>query len=115
MLRTIVTPFRICLTKTYRSSASKKELSTSIIGLNETSFSKIPTSLKGVYDPRLEKDSCGVGIVAHLKRQPSRQIVIDANQMLTRMSHRGGCGCEVNTGDGAGVFNNPKNLTLCNI
>ena len=57
---------------------------------------------QGFYDSSLEKDSCGVGIVAHLKRSASRQIVIDANQMLVRMSHRGGCGCEVNTGDGAG-------------
>lgn len=95
MLRTIVTPFR-----TYIKNSSR--FSTSITGINEYSFSKIPTALKGVYDPRHEKDSCGVGIVAHLKRQPSRQIVIDANQMLVRMSHRGGCGCEVNTGDGAG-------------
>jgi glutamate synthase domain-containing protein 1 len=37
-----------------------------------------------------------------MKKIASRQIIIDANQMLVRMSHRGGCGCEVNTGDGAG-------------
>lgn len=59
---------------------------------------------KGLYDPKLEKDSCGVGLVAHLKRNASRQIVIDANEMLVRMSHRGGCGCEPNTGDGAGML-----------
>lgn len=59
---------------------------------------------KGLYDPALEKDSCGVGLVAHLKRQASRQIVVDANEMLVRMSHRGGCGCEPNTGDGAGML-----------
>jgi glutamate synthase domain-containing protein 1 len=45
-----------------------------------------------------------VGLVAHLKRQASRQIVVDANEMLVRMSHRGGCGCEPNTGDGAGML-----------
>lgn len=58
----------------------------------------------GLYDPKLEKDSCGVGLVAQLKKQASRQIVIDANEMLVRMSHRGGCGCEPNTGDGAGML-----------
>lgn len=59
---------------------------------------------KGLYDPKLERDSCGVGLVAQLKKQASRQIVIDANEMLVRMSHRGGCGCEPNTGDGAGML-----------
>lgn len=42
--------------------------------------------------------------MAQLKKQASRQIVIDANEMLVRMSHRGGCGCEPNTGDGAGML-----------
>ena len=65
-------------------------------------FTKFPIK-KGLYDSTYEKDSCGVGIVAHLKRIASREIVLDANQMLVRMSHRGGCGCEVNTGDGAGT------------
>ncbi len=45
-----------------------------------------------------------MGLVAQLKKQASRQIVIDANEMLVRMSHRGGCGCEPNTGDGAGML-----------
>jgi glutamate synthase domain-containing protein 1 len=58
---------------------------------------------QGLYDPALEKDSCGVGLVAHLKKQASRKTVEDANEMLVRMAHRGACGCEVNTGDGAGV------------
>jgi len=59
---------------------------------------------QGLYRPELEKDSCGVGLVAHLKKDASRQIVLDANEMLVRMSHRGGCGCEPNTGDGAGML-----------
>lgn len=73
------------------------------ININNSAFTKFPGK-KGVYDPALEKDSCGVGIVAHLKRAASRQIVLDANEMLVRMSHRGGCGCEVNSGDGAGIL-----------
>ena len=59
---------------------------------------------QGLYDPAFEKDSCGVGFVAHIKGKPSHQIVVDAEIMLQRMEHRGGCGCEPNTGDGAGIL-----------
>ncbi len=58
----------------------------------------------GLYDPAWEKDSCGVGFVAHIKGQPSHQILLDANEMLCRMDHRGACGSETNTGDGAGML-----------
>ena len=59
---------------------------------------------QGLYDPALEKDSCGVGFVAHIKGEASHQIVLDADHILQRMVHRGGCGCEANTGDGAGIL-----------
>ncbi|MEO2020176.1 MAG: glutamate synthase subunit alpha, partial [Pirellulaceae bacterium] len=59
---------------------------------------------QGLYDPANEKDSCGVGFVAHIKGQPSHQIVLDADQILRNMNHRGACGCEPNTGDGAGIL-----------
>ncbi|EOD35180.1 ferredoxin-dependent glutamate synthase [Emiliania huxleyi CCMP1516] len=59
---------------------------------------------QGLYDPALERDSCGVGMVAHLKGQASHEIVRDANTMLVRMAHRGGCGCEPSSGDGAGML-----------
>ncbi len=58
----------------------------------------------GLYDPRNERDSCGVGFVAHIKGQRSHQIVIDADQILRNMDHRGACGCEPNTGDGSGIL-----------
>ncbi|VAW81855.1 Glutamate synthase [NADPH] large chain [hydrothermal vent metagenome] len=58
----------------------------------------------GLYDPRNEKDSCGVGFVAHIKGKASHQTVLDADHILRRMVHRGGCGCEENTGDGAGIL-----------
>ncbi len=58
----------------------------------------------GLYDPLNEKDSCGVGFVAHIKGQRSHQIVLDADQILRNMNHRGACGCEANTGDGAGIL-----------
>jgi len=59
---------------------------------------------QGLYDPANEKDSCGVGFVANIKGKPSHQIVADADHILCRMEHRGGCGCETNTGDGAGML-----------
>ncbi|MCA9091105.1 MAG: glutamate synthase large subunit, partial [Planctomycetaceae bacterium] len=58
----------------------------------------------GLYDPANEHDSCGVGLVAHIKGQASHQIVMDADRMLRHMTHRGACGCEENTGDGAGML-----------
>jgi glutamate synthase (NADPH/NADH) large chain len=59
---------------------------------------------QGLYDPSLEKDSCGVGFVANVKGIPSHQIVTDADTILRNMDHRGACGCEQNTGDGAGIL-----------
>tara|TARA_B100000686_G_scaffold158126_1_gene165888 strand:+ start:6246 stop:10796 length:4551 start_codon:yes stop_codon:yes gene_type:complete len=58
----------------------------------------------GLYDPSYEKDSCGVGMVANIKGIPSRQIMDDAYLVNSRMDHRGGCGFEENTGDGAGIL-----------
>ncbi|KAA0449623.1 MAG: glutamate synthase large subunit, partial [Candidatus Thioglobus sp.] len=58
----------------------------------------------GLYHPDNEKESCGVGFIAHIKGDSSHQITTDALEMLARMDHRGGCGCEENTGDGAGIL-----------
>ncbi|GIS76464.1 MAG: hypothetical protein CM1200mP12_21830 [Gammaproteobacteria bacterium] len=58
----------------------------------------------GLYDPSYEKDSCGVGMVAKIKGIASRQIMEDAYLVNSRMDHRGGCGFEENTGDGAGIL-----------
>ncbi len=58
----------------------------------------------GLYRPEAEHDSCGVGFVAHIKGEASHQIVVDADHILRRMVHRGACGCESNTGDGAGIL-----------
>jgi len=59
---------------------------------------------QGLYDPRYEHDSCGVGFLVHLKGERSHRIVRDAITALNNLNHRGACGCEVNTGDGAGVL-----------
>ena len=61
-------------------------------------------SKNGLYDPYYEKDSCGVGLVANIKGIPSREIMDDAYHVNSQMDHRGGCGFEENTGDGAGIL-----------
>ncbi|QEG37648.1 glutamate synthase-related protein [Bythopirellula goksoeyrii] len=66
-------------------------------------FSPFPPK-QGLYDPANERDSCGVGFVAHIKGERSHQIVADAEEVLRNMDHRGACGCEANTGDGAGIL-----------
>lgn len=68
------------------------------------SLSQVPEKPLGLYDPSVDKDSCGVGFVAELSGEYSRKTVADALEMLVRMSHRGACGCETNTGDGAGIL-----------
>jgi glutamate synthase (NADPH/NADH) large chain len=59
---------------------------------------------QGLYVPELEKDSCGTGLIANLNGNKTHQLVEDALLMLTNMEHRGACGCEPNTGDGAGIL-----------
>src|SRR5262245_54807554 len=59
---------------------------------------------QGLYDPRHEHDSCGVGFVVDLKGRKSRGIVSNAIEVLLNLQHRGACGCEKNTGDGAGIL-----------
>jgi glutamate synthase (NADPH/NADH) large chain len=59
---------------------------------------------KGLYVPELEKDSCGTGLIANLDGIKSHKVIEDALTMLTNMEHRGACGCEPNTGDGAGIL-----------
>lgn len=58
----------------------------------------------GLYDPSLEKDACGVGLVANVSGIPSHEIVRDGITILERMEHRGACGCDVATGDGSGLL-----------
>eukprot|EP00581_Thalassiosira_minuscula_P012171 CAMPEP_0183715274 /NCGR_PEP_ID=MMETSP0737-20130205/9570_1 /TAXON_ID=385413 /ORGANISM="Thalassiosira miniscula, Strain CCMP1093" /LENGTH=1599 /DNA_ID=CAMNT_0025944365 /DNA_START=168 /DNA_END=4967 /DNA_ORIENTATION=+ len=59
---------------------------------------------KTIYDPSRETENCGVGLVASLKSVASRKVVEDADEMLIRMSHRGGVGCCPASGDGAGML-----------
>jgi glutamate synthase (NADPH/NADH) large chain len=63
-----------------------------------------PPGSEGLYDPLHEHDACGVGFVAHIKGHRSHAIVRQALQVLMNLRHRGACGCEANTGDGAGIL-----------
>jgi glutamate synthase (NADPH/NADH) large chain len=58
----------------------------------------------GLYDPSFEHDSCGIGFVANIKGNKGHQIISDALTILENMEHRGACGCENNSGDGAGIM-----------
>jgi len=59
---------------------------------------------EGLYDPRLEKDACGVGFIADLKGLKSHMIVEKGIEILLNLDHRGACGAEKNSGDGAGIL-----------
>ena len=61
-------------------------------------------SARGLYDPRFEHDSCGVGFVCDIKGVARNQIVRAAEHINCCMVHRGGVGYEKNTGDGAGIL-----------
>jgi glutamate synthase (NADPH) large chain len=63
-----------------------------------------PPRKQGLYDPANEHDACGVGFVVDIKGRPSHKILEQGIQVLKNLDHRGACGCEVNTGDGAGVL-----------
>src|SRR5882672_5851075 len=72
---------------------------------NQPSEPRIAAPLKqGLYDPQFEHDSCGLGFVVDVEGRRSRRIVDQALQVLLNLEHRGACGCEVNTGDGAGIL-----------
>src|SRR5580700_11414796 len=59
---------------------------------------------EGLYDPSLEKDSCGVGFIANIKGRKSHQIVSDAISILCNLEHRGAVGADPRAGDGAGIL-----------
>ncbi|MEB3291769.1 MAG: glutamate synthase large subunit [Synechococcales bacterium] len=59
---------------------------------------------QGLYDPNFEHDACGVGFVVHQLGQKSHEIVEQGLTILLNLDHRGACGCEANTGDGAGIL-----------
>ncbi|MFQ5780232.1 MAG: glutamate synthase central domain-containing protein, partial [Nitrospiria bacterium] len=63
-----------------------------------------PPSKQGLYDPRFERDGCGIGFVVNIKGVRSHDIIEKGFQVLENLSHRGAVGCDPCTGDGAGVL-----------
>ena len=61
-------------------------------------------SPQGLYDPSLDKDSCGVGFIADIKGRKSHQIVEDGLRILCNLEHRGAVGADPRMGDGAGIL-----------
>ncbi len=61
-------------------------------------------SKQGLYDPNFEHDACGIGFVVNIKGEKSNSIVKQGITILRNLEHRGACGCETNTGDGAGIL-----------
>src|SRR4051795_3483436 len=59
---------------------------------------------QGLYDPALDKDSCGVGFIADIKGRKSHQIVEDALAIVCNLEHRGAVGADPRAGDGAGIL-----------
>src|SRR5579872_1475019 len=67
---------------------------------------------QGLYDPQFEHDACGVGFVVNVKGKKSHEIITQALTILLNLDHRGACGCEANTGDGAGILIQPPHEFL---
>ncbi len=59
---------------------------------------------QGLYDPNFEHDSCGVGFICNIKGNKSHSIVRHGLKILENLTHRGACGCDPETGDGAGII-----------
>ena len=59
---------------------------------------------QGLYDPRNERDSCGMGFVAHVGGRPSHAIIAQGLHILAHLDHRGGLGADPSLGDGAGCL-----------
>lgn len=73
-------------------------------GLGENPSRATGAKKQGLYEPKNEHDACGVGFVVNMKGKKSYQIIQDALTILVNLDHRGACGCEANTGDGAGIL-----------
>jgi glutamate synthase (NADPH) large chain len=63
-----------------------------------------PPLAQGLYSPQHEHDGCGVGFVASIEGHKSHDIVLKGIQILINLTHRGACGCDPQTGDGAGIL-----------
>ena len=67
------------------------------------SISGLPPG-QGLYDPANERDACGLGFVANIRGEKSHDIILKGIEILINLTHRGACGCDAETGDGAGLL-----------
>ncbi|MBI4877955.1 MAG: glutamate synthase large subunit [Acidobacteria bacterium] len=72
--------------------------------MNDEHISRGLPPAQGLYHPSRERDACGIGFVVHVKGRKSHDIVLKGIQILLNLTHRGACGCDPETGDGAGVL-----------
>src|SRR4029079_5324919 len=70
---------------------------------NDTADPGVPAA-RGLYDPALDKDSCGVGFIADIKGRKSHQIVSDALTILVNLEHRGAAGAAPRAAAGVGIL-----------
>jgi glutamate synthase (NADPH/NADH) large chain len=63
-----------------------------------------PDASQGLYRPEFEHDACGTGFITYLNGRKTQQTITDALTMLENMEHRGACGCDSDSGDGAGLL-----------
>src|SRR4051794_3887622 len=63
-----------------------------------------PPQAAGLYDPAFEHDACGVGFVVDIAGRRSHNVITRGLEVLINLQHRGACGCEADTGDGAGIL-----------
>ena len=72
------------------------------MSLNETPHALPPP--QGLYHPSTEHDACGIGFVVNIEGEASHDIVLKGLEILLNLQHRGACGCDSETGDGAGIL-----------
>ncbi|RFB78742.1 glutamate synthase large subunit [Methylovirgula sp. 4M-Z18] len=59
---------------------------------------------QGLYHPRNEHDSCGVGFVADMHNRKTHDIVDMGLKILLNLDHRGAVGADPKLGDGCGIL-----------
>ena len=82
---------------------SEQKCNAAFAGRGSTADPGTPLA-QGLYDPALDKDSCGVGFVADIKGRKSHQLIEDGLRILCNLEHRGAVGADPRMGDGAGIL-----------
>ena len=89
--------------KERRAAARARRFSPAVPHFYDSGDPGLPAA-QGLYDPALEKDSCGVGFIADIQGRKSHQIVEDALAIVCNLEHRGAVGADPRAGDGAGIL-----------